>query len=415
MAKHLVSFDNLSIKSIENIFSLADIFLEKLKNKEPIDLCKNKIMATMFYESSTRTRMSFESAMFRLGGNVISSADTQKTSSAAKGESLTDTIKVVQNYADIIVLRHFHDGSTLLASEYSDIPIISGGDGMHEHPTQTLCDLYTINKLKGKIVGLNVALFGDLKHGRTVHSLAYGLAKFGAKIFCVAPEGFEIPEYVIHRVKSEYNIDIKQFSKLDEQLSDKDVLYMSGETAYKKLRNKKGAPIQLAFSQTIEFLDALYVTRVQLERIKNKDMDQSSSSWAHIVDAVNKDLLKKAKDDTIVMHPLPRREELSYDIDQDKRAAYFKQAEYGVPIRMALIVALLGLADFELEMESKGKAKAFDQSCGNPNCITVKQDNVQHKYTKANGIPWLYRCAYCDQELIIQHNTDNEEKNNSPH
>lgn len=408
MANHLVSFDDLSVESIEKIFSLADFYYDKLKKKEAIDICKDKIMVTMFYEPSTRTRMSFESAMFRLGGKVISSADTQGTSSAVKGESLSDTIKVVQNYADIIVLRHFVDGSTVLASEYSEVPIISGGDGKHEHPTQTLCDLYTIKKLKGEIAGKNVALFGDLKHGRTVHSLAYGLAKFGAKIFCVAPEGFEIPEYVIHRVKSEYNVDIKQFSKLDEPLSDQDVLYMSGETEFKNLKKKTGKPVQLAFSQTIEFLDALYVTRVQVERIKDKDFQ-----WSNIVDAVNKDLLKKAKDNTIVMHPLPRRDELSYDIDQDRRAAYFKQAEYGVPIRMALIVALLGLADFELKMQPKGKTRIFDTVCTNSNCITNKQNHIEHKFTKANGIPWLYRCSYCDQEHVIRHNVEHDEKTNN--
>lgn len=398
MTSHIVSIDDLSVDTIEKIFALADSYKEKLNKEEPIYICKDKIMATMFYEPSTRTRMSFESAMYRLGGNVISSADAMATSSTAKGESLSDTIKVIQHYADIIVLRHFNDGSTRLASEVADVPVISGGDGAHEHPTQTLCDLYTIKKIKGEIKGLNVALFGDLKKGRTVHSLAYGLAKFGAKIFCVAPKGFELPEYVKHRVKSEYGIEIKQYSKLDEPLSDQDVLYMSGDTHLKKTK-KQNKPVQLSLSQTINYLDAVYVTRIQMERRKDED---DAHAFGNIVDIVNKELLNKTKKDTIVMHPLPRRNELSYDIDQDKRAAYFKQAEYGVPIRMAIITAVLGLADFELEVKEKGRKIVDDKKCDNPNCITVNQENIQNKYVKANGMINLYRCVYCDQEQEVK-------------
>ena len=173
---------------------------------------------------------------------------------------------------------------------------------------------------------------------------------------------------------------------------------MSGDTHLKKSK-KLNRSVQLAFSQTISLLDALYVTRIQMERRNDKDATQS---WINIVDTVNKELLSKAKDNTIVMHPLPRRNELSYDIDQDKRAAYFKQAEYGVPIRMALITAVLGLADFELEVVEKGRRIFDDKKCDNPNCITVNQENIQNKYVKANGMTNLYRCVYCDQEQEVK-------------
>ncbi len=389
MIRHLVSIDDLSKDSIEKIFKLADSFNLQLKKRRPIEVCKNKIMATLFYEPSTRTRMSFESAMFRLGGKVISSADTKTTSSAAKGESLIDTIKVIQSYADIIVLRHFKDGSAVLAAENSDVPIINGGDGAHEHPTQTLCDLYTIRKVKKrKIEGLYVALCGDLKYGRTVHSLAYGLAKFGAKIFTIAPEGFELPEYVEHRIRSEYGIEIKKFKKIDEQLSQTDVVYMT----------QKNEP-ELLPRLSIEFFDAVYVTRIQMERIKGtKTISERTMSYF-----INKELLNKAKKDTIVMHPLPRRNELAYDIDQDKRAAYFQQAAYGVPIRMALVALLLGLRKNNIEIENKQPdINILDKECSNENCITRYEENIQYKYIKVNSLPNTYRCFYCDQEQEIK-------------
>lgn len=396
MTKYLVSINDLSVKTIEKIFSLADNFNSKLENKEPIDICKDKIMATMFYESSTRTRMSFESAMFRLGGKVISSADMGSTSAVAKGESLIDTIKVVQNYADVIVLRHFNDGSTMLAAENSDVPIISGGDGAHEHPTQTLCDLYTILKEKGTIKGLNIALCGDLKYGRTVHSLAYGLAKYEANIFSVAPEGFELPEYVEHRLKSEYGREVKKFKKLDEKIDSLDVFYPTPHpTQTSKAGRKKKITIEtesLFPMVPIENFDAVYITRIQMERIH--DGKEGVISYL-----VNKELLKKAKNDSIVMHPLPRRDELSYDVDDDKRAAYFRQAAYGIPIRMAIIALFLGLVDFEIEKKDI-EIFTISKKCPNSNCITTTHENVQNKYIKVNGLPNVYRCFYCDQETI---------------
>jgi len=398
LPKHLVSINDLSKASIEKIFDLADKIDEKLQKKEPIDLCKDKIMATMFYEPSTRTRMSFESAMYRLGGKVISSADTKSTSSAAKGESLIDTIKVIQHYADLVILRHFNDGSAKLAAENSLVPIISGGDGSHEHPTQTLCDLYTLRREKGKIKGLNIALCGDLRYGRTVHSLVYGLAKFGATIFTVAPDDFALPEHVERRLKLAYNTEVKKFKKFDEHLSATDVLFM------KNLKKSKGAKEELISENLfqpipIEYFDAIYVTRIQMERIEGtKSRHESLMSYL-----VNKELLEKAKNDTIVLHPLPRRSELSYDIDKDKRAAYFKQAAYGVPVRMALIAIMLGATDDNIKMNiEKSDDHFLEDKCSNHNCITQEEENVQHKFDKVEGADNTYRCYYCDLEKIVK-------------
>lgn len=405
MPKHLVSINDLSKAAIEKIFDLADKIDADIKANKPIDICRDKIMATMFYEPSTRTRMSFESAMYRLGGKVISSADTKATSSAAKGESLIDTIKVIQHYADLVILRHFKDGSAKLAAENSFVPIISGGDGAHEHPTQTLCDLYTLRREKGKIKGLNIAICGDLRYGRTVHSLVYGLAKFGATIFTVAPDDFALPEHVERRLKTSYNTEVKKFKRFDEKLSANDVLFM------KNLKKSKGVKEDIVSENLfqpipIEYFDAIYVTRIQMERIEvagrhpngTKIMHESLMSYL-----VNKELLEKAKNDTIVLHPLPRRSELSYDIDKDKRAAYFKQAAYGVPVRMALIAIMLGAEMTNINMGfEKHDVCILDEDCSNHNCITQEEENIQHRYIKVEGADNTYRCFYCDSEKIVQ-------------
>ncbi len=402
MAKHLISIDNLSKKTIEDIFNLADSFDKQLNKGHQNDLCKGKIMATMFYEPSTRTRMSFESAMYRLGGSVISSADTVTTSSAAKGESLADTIKVLQHYADLIVLRHFKDGSTLLAAENSDVPIISGGDGSYEHPTQTLCDLYTLRREKGEIKNLQIAVCGDLKYGRTVHSLVYGLAKFGATIFSVAQKDFDFPENVKKRLKSKYGVVIKNFTKLDEKMNSEDVLYMTNIMQSKKSKSAKKIlkeSDELFPRIPIEYFDAVYITRLQMERMQGiKSNYKSLMSYL-----VNKELLEKAKKDTIVMHPLPRRYELSYDVDHDKRAAYFRQAAYGIPIRMAIIAMFLGLVDFDIKLEPhQQKGIIMNEQCVNTNCITAGEENVQNKFLKSDDEENMYRCFYCDYEKVIR-------------
>src|ERR1700719_5135692 len=224
----VVSIEDLGIAEIERIFTLADGFAAALENSERLTVADGLIMATLFYEPSTRTRLSFESAMHRLGGAVISSADMQ-ASSAAKGESLADTVRVVAGYADLIVLRHPHDGAARVAAEYAPCPVINAGDGSREHPTQTLCDLYVLRRKKGHLKGLTVAICGDLKFGRTVHSLIYALARFGANIVAVPYGGMDVPDYVLERVAAErnYNFSTISIDELKSQAGGLDALYLT--------------------------------------------------------------------------------------------------------------------------------------------------------------------------------------------
>src|SRR5580658_7961940 len=224
----LVSIEDLAVPEIERIFSLADGFAQKLERGEPLNVASGLVMATLFYEPSTRTRLSFESAMHRLGGAVISSADMQ-ASSAAKGESLADTVRVVSGYADLIVIRHPHDGAARVAAEYAPCPVLNAGDGSREHPTQTLCDLFILRKKKGQLKGLTVALCGDLKFGRTVHSLIYALARFGANILAVPTGGMDVPAYVLERLAAErnYSLSTVTMDELKSLAGGLDALYLT--------------------------------------------------------------------------------------------------------------------------------------------------------------------------------------------
>lgn len=385
--RSFVSINDLSDEEIEGLFTLADDMDSALKRGEVLDLCRGMIMATLFYEPSTRTRLSFETAMLRLGGSVISMADAMKASSAAKGESIRDTIRVVQNYANIIVMRHSVDGSTRLAADVASIPLVSGGDGTHEHPTQTLCDLYTIMREKGGIKGLRVALCGDLKYGRTVHSLAYGLARFGADLVLVAPRGFEMPAYVLTRLKHKYNCSPESYLRLDEPLPA-DLSGRSGRA-------------QLLFSEVISSIDVIYLTRIQRERFETKgEADAAEESYA--MDAA---MLKKAKSDSLILHPLPRQAELSYQIDEDSRAGYFRQAGYGVAVRMALVAFLLGFRKIKAP-RFKGAPikfiKAKDARCSNDKCVMNSSEGAQARFVEADGDPGALRCYWCDQEVNIE-------------
>ena len=299
----VIDIEQFSKEDMEKIFSVADE-MQTLIGK-PNELCKGKVMATIFYEPSTRTRLSFESAMHRLGGSVITVADP-KTSSIKKGESVADTVRVLEKYADVIVMRTPMEGSAKVAAEYSSVPIINGGDGTHQHPTQTLLDIYTMKKRFGKVEGLNVLLCGDLKFGRTSHSLAYALAKSGANIKAVSPKGLELPDWLVSRLKSDYGTTVEQGNEIEKMIG---------------------------------WADVLYVTRIQKERfLSEKEYLKVRGSYK-----INKTLLEKAKKEMIVMHPLPRVNEIDYDVDSDGRAYYFEQAGNGVPVRMALIAMLLGV------------------------------------------------------------------------
>lgn len=284
-----------------------DFILKKATEMEPIaergsDALKGKILATLFFEPSTRTRLSFESAMLRLGGGVIGFAEP-KVSSVAKGESLHDTIKTVENYSDVIVIRHPEDDAAKEAAEAASIPIINAGSGSLEHPTQALLDLHTMLTAKGKINGLNIALLGDLLYGRTVHSLIYGLSNYDVKLFLVSPPQLRFRRDILESIKGKID-----YTELDDP------------------------------SSILKEIDILYVTRVQKERFSNPE-DYEKVKNAYIVD---RDFLRGAKEDLVVMHPLPRVTEISRDIDTTPHAWYFKQMRHGIYVRMALLSLVLG-------------------------------------------------------------------------
>lgn len=302
--KHLIEPDDLTVAELKELVDLGlEIYKDPSKYSE---LGKGKIMASLFFEPSTRTKFSFDSAMMRLGGNVIGFADAT-TSSTSKGESLADTIKVMSFYSDIIVMRHPKEGAPKLASEHSEVPIINGGDGGHQHPTQTLTDLLTIQNYKGTLSGHKIGLCGDLKFGRTVHSLIKTLSKFpGNTFYLVSPKDLQIPSSLKWALKNKYNVDFTEVENLDEVINDLDILYM---------------------------------TRIQKERFFNEE-DYIRLKNSYIIDNAK---IKNAKEDMIILHPLPRVNEIAYEVDSDKRAVYFEQSRLGVYVRMALIVKLLGL------------------------------------------------------------------------
>lgn len=300
--RHLMSPLDLSVEETDKLLQLAND-IEKNPQKYA-HACEGKKLATCFYEPSTRTRLSFEAAMLNLGGKVLgfSSADS---SSAAKGESVSDTIRVISSYADICAMRHPKEGAPLVASEKSTIPVINAGDGGHQHPTQTLTDLLTIYSLKGRLGNLTIGLCGDLKFGRTVHSLIHALIRYpNVKFVLISPEELRVPSYIREDVLVQNNVPFKEVVKLEDAIPELDILYM---------------------------------TRVQKERFFNEE-DYIRMKDFYIL---NKEKMELAKDDMLVLHPLPRVNEISTEVDDDPRAVYFKQAQYGVYVRMALILTLL--------------------------------------------------------------------------
>lgn len=299
--RHLISPLDFSVEELDKLLALAsDIEQNPDKYK---DACKGKKIATLFYEPSTRTRLSFEAAMMNLGGGVLgfSSADS---SSAAKGESVSDTIRIISCYADICAMRHPKEGAPLVAASHSSIPVINAGDGGHQHPTQTLTDLMTINSLKGRLNNLTIGLCGDLKFGRTVHSLINALLRYDNITFVlISPPELRVPEYIRENM-AKAGASFKEVTKLENIMDE---------------------------------LDLLYMTRVQRERFFNEE-DYIRMKDSYILDKAKMDL---AKEDMLVLHPLPRVNEISVEVDNDPRAVYFKQVQYGVYVRMALILTLL--------------------------------------------------------------------------
>lgn len=301
--RNIIDSDDLSIEELDELLELAeDIMEDKGKYK---DVCSGKILASLFYEPSTRTRLSFESAMLRLGGDVIGFAEAS-SSSASKGENLADTIRVISSYSDLAVMRHPKEGAPRYASNFSTVPIINAGDGGHQHPTQTLADILTIKKSKGTLEGLTIGLCGDLKFGRTVHSLIKTMSKYkGTKFILISPEELRVPQYIKEVVLDKNGLDYREVERLEDVIEDLEVLYM---------------------------------TRVQEERFFN-EADYIRLKDSYILDL---EKLEGAKDDLAILHPLPRINEITQEVDSDPRAWYFKQAEYGMFMRMALIAKVLG-------------------------------------------------------------------------
>ncbi len=417
MVRHLVTIDDLSETEIQAIFSLADEFLKAKGTPDKpyrvrgnLHLADDFVLATLFYEASTRTRFSFESAMLRLGGNILSSADP-KTTSAAKGETIADTIRVLENYADAIVIRHPCEGSVRVAADYADVPIINAGDGGHEHPTQTLCDLYTLQREKGTLKNLNVLLWGDLKNGRTVHSLVYGLARFGARIIPLPAEGFGLPDHVTRRLLRDYDCVPLSRDDLAAETSDEfpvDVVYVTPEKPHQRslfsdVQEKGAEVLQVRLPHNaLSKIDACYVTRLQKERI-------SGEGTAEAYPIVNAQFLKDRRyKQSSVMHPLPRVNELGYDLDDDARAVYFKQASYGVPVRMALIAALLQIKPGILgTAPPKKKHPLYTRQtvpCDNPQCVTALESEQRYLTPKylivIEDERLALRCVYCEHESI---------------
>ena len=304
--RHLMSPMDFSVEELETLMDLAaDI---KDHPQKYSHVCEGKTLATCFYEPSTRTRLSFEAAMINLGGDVLGFASAD-SSSAAKGESVSDTIRVISGYADICAMRHPKEGAPLVASSRSGIPVINAGDGGHQHPTQTLTDLFTIRSLRGQISDLTIGLCGDLKFGRTVHSLINALVRYpNIRFVLISPPELKVPSYIREDVLTKNNIEFEEMMSLEDAMPKLDILYM---------------------------------TRVQKERFFNEE-DYVRMKDFYIL---NKAKMELAKKDMMVLHPLPRVNEISVEVDDDKRAMYFTQARYGVYIRMALIMTLLEAAE----------------------------------------------------------------------
>ena len=404
----VVSIEDLGIAEIERIFTLADGFAAALENSERLTIADGLIMATLFYEPSTRTRLSFESAMHRLGGAVISSADMH-ASSASKGESLADTVRVVSGYADLIVMRHPHDGAAHVAAEYAPCPVINAGDGSREHPTQTLCDLYILRKKKGNLRGLTVALCGDLKYGRTVHSLIYALARFGANILAVPTAGMDVPDYVLERVRAEsqYRFATVSMDELKSLAGGLDALYLTPRGPHQMALFTSDMPLEtIPAGQPPKALDAFYVTRLQKERLQNKNADAGE-----YVRFDARALKGSRTHEAVVMHPLPRTTELAYELDADPRAVYFEQAAAGVPVRMALIAWMLENAETTDRVVPKAippmrfKSESAPR-CSNANCITrFETAYLKPRFRLARASTdsaLLLRCDFCERELPVE-------------
>ena len=404
----LTNIEDLSNGQMEDILDLAQDIEE---NRDAFHgLASRRIMASLFLEPSTRTRGSFEAAMKRLGGDTVTVADT-KSSSMEKGESLADTIRVWSGYSDLIVLRHPWEGAARLAAEYSDVPVINAGDGSHEHPTQTLLDIYTLRKELGTLAGRKIVLCGDLLNGRTIHSLIYALLRFGADIIYAPGEGLELPVHVLHKIEAEYNRPLQRVRHpglealygggADESGSEVDAIYMTPSQPHSlTLMDSIHLEIQIDKEESFAF----YVTRKQVEREGTVE-DGLGKRYPRM----NAKILQETGfSKAVIMHPLPRVDELSPTIDSDPRSKYFEQARNGVPVRMALIALMLGLRSWKHGPEERACARgelAVSNPrgilCLNPNCVSQREpQNTGAEFTFFDRPSKRFVCCYCERETF---------------
>lgn len=354
--RHLLEPTSLSVKEIDQIMERAlDIIAHREKYAEA---CKGKKLATLFFEPSTRTRLSFTAAMMELGGNVLGFSDAN-SSSVSKGETIADTIRVISCFADIVAMRHPKEGAPWIAKNYSGVPVINAGDGGHNHPTQTLTDMLTIKRELGHFDHLTIGLCGDLKYGRTVHSLIKAMSRYeGTRYVLISPKELQLPSYMTEEMKRD-GIPFKEVGSIEEAMPELDVLYM---------------------------------TRVQQERFADK-AEYERLKLAFILDEAK---MKYGKKDMIVLHPLPRVGEITEGVDNDPRAAYFRQVENGKFVRMSLILTLLDWRDQKDNITDPEEIQIEGATCKNPHCITTKEAVRQRFYVDEKGVK---RCMYCDNEV----------------
>ncbi|MCI0845548.1 MAG: hypothetical protein J4N33_00370 [Chloroflexi bacterium] len=409
----VVTIDDLTNSQIEDVLDLA---AEIDRDRDAFyGVATRRIMASLFLEPSTRTRGSFESAMNRLGGRTITTTDA-RSSSMAKGESLADTVRIWSGYADLLVIRHPWEGAARLAAEYSDVPVINAGDGGHEHPTQTLLDLYTLRNEYKTLEGLRIAICGDLKNSRTVHSLVYALIRFGAEIIFVPAQGLELPDHVRNKMETVYD---RRIERVDpgalqalygadlgeaENAAKVDALYITPSQPHLRAMYEEGAKIEIQLQDGRPL--AIYVTRQQVER--GSDLSEESGA-ARAYPRINASTMSGSDfSKSIIMHPLPRVDELSPDMDSDHRSKYFVQARNGVPVRMALISLILGLKPWGARSMAQPSSATAGQvipqtdyiRCATPDCVTQKEaQNARAEFTFFRQPVVRFVCAYCEREV----------------
>lgn len=357
--RSLIDITDFSVEEIGQLMKTACDISEH--PEKYADCCRGKKLATLFFEPSTRTRLSFEAAMLELGGNVLGFSEAS-SSSASKGESIADTAKMISCYADIMAMRHPKEGAPFVAAQSASIPVINAGDGGHCHPTQTLTDLLTIYRELGRLDNLTVGCCGDLKYGRTVHSLISALSRYqNIKIILIAPEELQLPKYVKYDVLDKHGMEYQETASLEEVMPQLDVLYM---------------------------------TRIQRERFDSFD------EYERLKDSfiLTADKLQSAKETMRILHPLPRVNEISVKVDEDPRAAYFRQALNGKYIRMALILKLLQDAKEGKQMPMLENLVIGDLHCDNPRCITSTEQEIVHAFKCVNRENGIYRCIYCESK-----------------